>query len=96
MQAARNLFITTADTLKDCKMLVRDRAGQFTDASDQIFRSEGIKIAKTPLRTPVVNCYFERWFGTLRRELLDNQHRPHRTFDQQPPDTPTPACPGRR
>ena len=70
-QAARNLFITTAHTFKGCKMLVRDRAGQFTDTFDEIFRTEGIKIAKTPPRTPVANCYIERWFGTLRHELLD-------------------------
>jgi putative transposase len=70
-QAARNLFITTAHTFEGCKMLVRDRAGQFTDTFDEIFRTEGINIAKTPPGTPVANCYIERWFGTLRRELLD-------------------------
>lgn len=70
-QAARNLFITRVAKFEGCKMLVRDRAGQFTDTFDEIFRSEGIKIAKTPPRTPVANCFIERWFGTLRRELLD-------------------------
>ncbi len=69
--AARNLFITTAHTFEGCKILVWDRAGQFTDTFDEIFRTEGIKIAKTPPRTPVANFYIERWFGTLRREMLD-------------------------
>lgn len=67
-QAARNLFITTASMSDGCKMLVRDGAGQFTASFDEIFRSERIKVAKTPPRTPVANCYIERWFGTLRRE----------------------------
>ncbi len=52
-------------------MLVRDRAGQFTDTFDEIFRTEGVDVAKTPPRTPIANCYIERWFGTLRRELRD-------------------------
>ena len=56
-QAARNLFITAAYTFEGCKMLVRDRAGEFTDTFDEIFRSEGIKTARTPPRTPVANCY---------------------------------------
>ena len=38
-QAARNLFISTAHTFADCKMLVRDRAGQFTDTFDEILRT---------------------------------------------------------
>ena len=70
-QAARNLFITGAARFENCKLLVRDRGGQFTETFDEIFRTEGIKIAKTPPRTPVANCFIERWFGTLRRELLD-------------------------
>jgi putative transposase len=52
-------------------MLVGDGAGQFTASFDEIFRSERITVAKTPPRTPVANCHIERWFGTLRRELLD-------------------------
>ena len=44
---------------------------QFTAAFDEIFRTEGIKILKTPVRTPVANAFAERWIGTLRRELLD-------------------------
>lgn len=44
---------------------------QFTSAFDEIFRTEGIKTLKTPVRTPVANAFAERWIGTLRRELLD-------------------------
>lgn len=45
-QSARNLFITTTDTFNDCKMLVRDGAGQFTASFDEIFRSERIKVPR--------------------------------------------------
>ena len=70
-QAARNLFLRHRDALNGCKGLVRDGGSQFTAAFDEIFRAEGIKILKTPVRTPVANAFAERWISTLRRELLD-------------------------
>ena len=70
-QAARNLFLRHADQLTDARALVRDRGSQFVDAFDEIFRTEGFKILKTPVRTPVANAFAERWIGSIRRELLD-------------------------
>lgn len=70
-QAARNLFLRHDQALAGCKALVRDRGSQFTGAFDEIFRTEGAKVLKTPVRTPVANAFAERWIGTLRRELLD-------------------------
>ena len=70
-QAARNLLLRHADGLAGTRALVRDRASQFIDAFDEIFRTEGMNILTTPVRTPVANAFAERWIGTLRRELLD-------------------------
>ena len=70
-QAARNLLLQYPHQLADARALVRDRASQFTDAFDEVFRTERIKILNTPVRTPVANAFAERWIGTLRRELLD-------------------------
>ena len=70
-QAARNLLIQNGHQLADAHALVRDRASQFIDAFDEIFRTERMKILKTPVRTPVANAFAERWIGTLRREFLD-------------------------
>ena len=70
-QAARNLFLRHNDHLTGAAALVRDRGSQFTSSFDEIFLSEGMKILKTPIRTPVANSFAERWIGTLRRELLD-------------------------
>ena len=53
------------------RALIRDRGTQFIDAFDEIFRTEGLKILKTPVRTPVANAFAERWIGSIRRELLD-------------------------
>ncbi|MCP4963049.1 MAG: transposase, partial [Actinomycetia bacterium] len=69
-QAARGLFISHADQLEDARALVRDRGSQFVDAFDEIFRTEGFKILKTPVRVPVANTFAERWIGSIRRELL--------------------------
>ena len=78
-QAARNLFLRHPQRLTHTRALLRDRASQFTGDFDEIFRTEGLKILRTPVRVPVANAFAERWIGTLRRELLDrtiiwNQH----------------------
>lgn len=70
-QTARNLFLRHRESLGRCKALVADRGSQFTAGFDEVFRSEQIKILKTPVRTPVANAFAERWIGSLRRELRD-------------------------
>ena len=70
-QAARNLFLRHSAQLDGAGALVRDRGSQFIDTFDEIFRAEGFKILKTPVRTPVANSFAERWIGSIRRELLD-------------------------
>jgi putative transposase len=70
-QAARNLFLRHTAQLTDSRALVRDRGSQFIDTFDEIFATEGLKILKTPIRTPVANAFAERWIGSIRRELLD-------------------------
>ena len=74
-QAARNLFLRHPNRFAHSHALVRDRGSQFVDTFDEIFRTEGLKIIKTPIRTPVANTFAERWIGTLRRELLDRTMR---------------------
>jgi putative transposase len=36
-----------------------------------VFRSEGIRTIRTPVRAPRANAFVERWIGTVRRECLD-------------------------
>jgi putative transposase len=66
-QAARNLFLRHAEQLKRARALLRDRGSQFAGTFDEIFRTEGLKILKTPVRAPVANAFAERWIATLRR-----------------------------
>jgi len=53
------------------RFLIRDRDTKFTDTFDEVFRSEGIRVIRAPVRAPQANAYAERWVGTLRRECLD-------------------------
>jgi transposase InsO family protein len=67
-QAARNFTMRYDRTIR---FLIRDGAGQFVAGFDEIFRSDGATIIRTPPRTPVANTYAERSVATVRRELLD-------------------------
>jgi hypothetical protein len=53
------------------RFVIRDGAGQFTRAFDDVFRADGATIIRTPSYTAVANAYAERWVGTVRRELCD-------------------------
>jgi putative transposase len=36
-----------------------------------VFRSEGIKVIRTPVQAPNANAHAERWIRTLRADCLD-------------------------
>ncbi|MFF2472838.1 hypothetical protein [Streptomyces sp. NPDC058066] len=50
------------------KFLIRDRAGQYTDAFDAVFTGARLRALKSPPPAPKANAHCERFHGTLRRE----------------------------
>ena len=53
------------------RFLIYDRDAIFSNQVDQGVRHMGLRVLKTPVRTPVANAICERVIGTLRRECLD-------------------------
>jgi putative transposase len=70
-QAARNLLMDPGDRTHQFTVLIRDRAGPFTQAFDAVLADAGITTCKTPPRSPRANAYAERFVLTARTEVTN-------------------------
>jgi len=69
-QQARNLAIE--ERLANVRYLLHDRDAKFSGPFDELIRSEGVRVIKTPVRAPQANAIAERWVRTVRNECLDH------------------------
>jgi putative transposase len=69
-QQARNLTMQFGDQ-QPFRFLIHDRDQKFSHVFDEVFRSDGIKVIRTPVQAPNANAYAERWVRTLRADCLD-------------------------
>ncbi len=70
-QQARNFCSELLERATPVKFLIRDRDAKFPGSFDEVFRADGIRTLKTPVRAPRANAICERVIGTVRRECLD-------------------------
>ncbi len=70
-QQARQFAWSLSERPRPIRFLIHDRDTKFSRAFDDVFRSEGVEIIRTPFRAPNANAFAERWVGTVRRDCLD-------------------------
>jgi hypothetical protein len=64
-QQARNLVAVLDDQATAFKFLIRDRDTKFSKAFDNVWRSTGAEIIRTPVQAPNANAVAERWVGSV-------------------------------
>jgi putative transposase len=69
-QQARNLALDKR--LENVRYLLHDRDAKFSGPFDEVMRSEGVQVVKTPVRAPKANAIAERWVRSVRNECLDH------------------------
>jgi transposase InsO family protein len=70
-QQARQLAWSLSERATPARFLIHDRDSKFSRAFDEVLRTEGVEIVRTPFRAPKANAFAERWVGTVRRDCLD-------------------------
>ena len=53
------------------RFLIHDRDTTFSHAFNEVFRSKGIEVIRTPVQAPNANVSAERWVRTIRADYLD-------------------------
>ncbi len=69
-QQARNLAVE--GRLGEVRFLIHDRDAKFSGPFDEVFRTEGVRVVHTPIRSPQANAFAERFVQTVRHECLDH------------------------
>jgi putative transposase len=64
-------FREAIDNERDYRFLIHDRDSIYSEELDLTVQTMGVRILKTPFRSPQANSHCERLIGSLRRDCLD-------------------------
>jgi putative transposase len=70
-EQARNLCFRLDERAEPVRFLIHDRDAKFSGPFEEVFRTEGVRVIRTPVRSPQANAFAERAVKTLRHEVLD-------------------------
>ncbi|MCA1698707.1 MAG: integrase core domain-containing protein [Actinobacteria bacterium] len=70
-QQARNSTFSPQERAARVRFLIHDHDGKYSGPFDEVFRTEGVTVIRTPIRAPRANAFAERWVRTARAECLD-------------------------
>jgi putative transposase len=70
-QAVRGLISETDDVLRDGRMLLCDRDPKWTRAMEEVLRTAGVRVVRTPPAAPNCNAHTERFVRSIKEECLD-------------------------
>ncbi|MBU0743993.1 MAG: integrase core domain-containing protein [Gammaproteobacteria bacterium] len=68
----QNILPLLGDNRSGKKLLIRDRDKKFSGEFDELFKSNGFTVQKTPFMSPNMNAYAESWIGTIKKECLNH------------------------
>lgn len=72
MQQCRNAAMWLREEGLDARFLIRDRDVVYPEHMKNFWKSEGVKVIKTPVQAPKANAYCESFIGTFKRECLNH------------------------
>jgi putative transposase len=70
-QVVRGLVSETDDVLREGRMLLCDRDPKWTRGMEEVLRTAGVRVVRTPPAAPNCNAHAERFVRSIKEECLD-------------------------